>query len=37
MIKSNEFKRSQSPLGIKINSMMFGTDRRYPICYDNYE
>ena len=30
-VKNSEFKRRQSPPGIKITSKAFGRDRRYPI------
>jgi NAD+ synthase (glutamine-hydrolysing) len=31
MVDSNEYKRRQSPPGIKITSRAFGKDRRFPI------
>lgn len=31
MIHRNEYKRRQSPIGIRINNKSFGRDRRYPI------
>lgn len=31
MIDKNEYKRRQSPLGVKITVRAFGRDRRYPI------
>ncbi|MDR3477504.1 MAG: NAD+ synthase [Gammaproteobacteria bacterium] len=31
MINRNEYKRRQSPLGIRINNTAFGRDRRYPV------
>jgi NAD+ synthase (glutamine-hydrolysing) len=31
LIKRNEYKRRQSPIGIRINHKAFGLDRRYPI------
>ena len=34
MIDRNEYKRRQSPPGIKITSLAFGRDRRYPISSD---
>ena len=38
LVKRNEYKRRQSPLGPKITSRAFGRDWRYPItenyCYD---
>jgi NAD+ synthetase len=32
LLYKSEFKRFQAPPGPKINSIMLGTDRRYPIC-----
>ena len=34
MIDRNEYKRRQSPPGIKITPLAFGRDRRYPIASD---
>jgi NAD+ synthase (glutamine-hydrolysing) len=31
LIMKNEYKRRQSPIGIKITSKAFGRDWRYPI------
>ncbi|PIZ03848.1 MAG: NAD+ synthase [Gammaproteobacteria bacterium CG_4_10_14_0_8_um_filter_38_16] len=31
MIKRNEYKRRQAPIGIRITQRAFGKDRRYPI------
>ncbi|RKX66217.1 NAD+ synthase [candidate division TA06 bacterium] len=31
MVRKNEYKRRQSPIGIKITERSFGKDRRYPI------
>jgi len=31
LVDKNEYKRRQSPLGIRITSRAFGRDRRYPI------
>lgn len=31
MVDRNEYKRRQSPVGVKITSRAFGKDRRYPI------
>jgi NAD+ synthase (glutamine-hydrolysing) len=31
MVKRNEYKRRQSPLGGRINHTAFGRDRRYPV------
>jgi len=31
MVDRNEYKRRQSPLGIRVTSRAFGRDRRYPI------
>lgn len=31
LIDSNEFKRRQSPLGVRVTQASFGRDRRYPI------
>jgi NAD+ synthase (glutamine-hydrolysing) len=31
LIRQNEYKRRQSPLGIRITARAFGKDRRYPI------
>ena len=31
MVFQNEYKRRQSPPGIKITKRAFGKDRRYPI------
>jgi NAD+ synthase (glutamine-hydrolysing) len=31
LIKINEYKRHQSPLGVRINHFAFGRDRRYPV------
>jgi NAD+ synthase (glutamine-hydrolysing) len=31
MVDSNEYKRRQSPPGIKITGRAFGKDRRFPI------
>ena len=36
MIDRNEYKRRQSPPGIKITPLAFGRDRRYPLA-SNYE
>ena len=38
LVVSNEYKRRQSPPGIRINHQAFGRDRRYPItnCYQDY-
>ena len=35
MIDRNEYKRRQSPPGIKITSLAFGRDRRYPLASDH--
>ena len=37
MIDRNEYKRRQSPMGIKITSKSFGRDRRMPITNKFYE
>ena len=34
MIDRNEYKRRQSPPGVKITPLAFGRDRRYPISSD---
>jgi NAD+ synthase (glutamine-hydrolysing) len=31
LINQNEYKRRQSPVGIRINKKSFGRDRRYPV------
>jgi NAD+ synthase (glutamine-hydrolysing) len=31
MIRHNEYKRRQAPLGLRINHKAFGVDRRYPV------
>jgi NAD+ synthase (glutamine-hydrolysing) len=31
LVDKNEYKRRQSPPGIRITSRAFGRDRRYPI------
>ncbi len=31
LIKKNEYKRRQAPVGVRINHKAFGRDRRYPI------
>ena len=31
LIDSNEYKRRQSPVGVRISHKNFGKDRRYPI------
>lgn len=31
MVDKNEYKRRQSPLGVKISKCAFGRDRRYPV------
>jgi NAD+ synthase (glutamine-hydrolysing) len=31
MIDRNEYKRSQSPIGVRITDRGFGKDRRHPI------
>jgi NAD+ synthase (glutamine-hydrolysing) len=35
MIDRNEYKRRQSPPGIKITPLAFGKDRRYPLASDH--
>ena len=36
MIKINEYKRRQAPLGVRITERAFGKDRRYPISSGYY-
>ena len=31
MINTNEYKRRQAPIGIRLTQRAFGKDRRYPI------
>jgi NAD+ synthase (glutamine-hydrolysing) len=31
MVDANEYKRRQSPIGIKITPKAFGRDRRMPV------
>jgi len=31
LIDRNEYKRRQSPIGVRISQRGFGKDRRYPI------
>ena len=37
MIKNSEYKRRQAPPGIKITTLSFGSERRYPITSGNWE
>lgn len=36
-IKRNEYKRNQSPMGLKVTSKAFGFGRRYPVAQDFVE
>ncbi len=36
MLHRNEYKRRQSPLGIKITEISFTRDRRYPITSEEW-
>ena len=37
LLHASEYKRRQSPLGIKLSSALYNQDRRYPLHYKNFK